>query len=144
MNKRFSTDQEVAAAIGELPREISPRRDVWLDIASRITANGRRGTVTAGASRWQYHALAASVTIAFVAGLLFGRQLGMSDLPAPEPPSGNFAMKAALEAGEREYQAAAGRRALGAGTDFATAPMWCYFIQIDGELDWLLSGVATP
>lgn len=106
MTKTELTDQALAAQIGGLPREIKPDHDLWPEIANRLGPAGTRSASGDETFRWRHQALAASVAVAFVAGLLFGKQLGVSDLPPAGPATPNFAMKAALEAGEREYQAA--------------------------------------
>lgn len=51
-------------------------------------------------------ALAASVAVAFVAGLMFGRQESFSPPQPSTEVSASLAMLAATEATEREYQAA--------------------------------------
>ncbi|NND44941.1 MAG: hypothetical protein HKN58_06425 [Xanthomonadales bacterium] len=100
----MNTDIEKVAGTEQLPRSIAPGRDLWPDIESGLTprhaANGAR---RAG---WKSPALAASVAVAFVAGLLLGREVAP---PAPEPVSSlpySIMMQAALEASEREYRAA--------------------------------------
>lgn len=106
MRKNISTDQGLAAEIGGLPREITPRRDLWPEISSRLGTVGMRGSAQSKPFRWRHQALAASIAVAFVTGLMFGKQLGVGDLPPLNPSAPDFAMKTALEAGEREYQAA--------------------------------------
>lgn len=106
MTKTVLTEQELAAQIGSLPREIKPGRDLWPGIASRLSPAGMRNSAGKAPFRWRHQALAASVAVAFVAGLMFGKQIGVSDLPPVEQATPDFAMQAALEAGEREYQAA--------------------------------------
>ena len=94
----------------ELPRSIEPGRDLWPDIEARLAPRAPAETRTSRARG--LGAIAASVAVAFLAGLLLGRQ-------APEPvvtPAGAEtltlaaaaapAMAVALEATEREYRAA--------------------------------------
>jgi hypothetical protein len=106
MSRKMMDEQQVIKAITELPRDIAPRRDLWPGIASRLKAGpGRSGT--GGNQRgWRVQTLAASLAIAFVAGILLGRQLGQEATPAPNPPEPHVAVLAALQASEREYQAA--------------------------------------
>lgn len=97
-------------ALRELPRSIEPARDLWPDIEARLTP---RTTVAPPAPRrWGLGAIAASVLVAFLVGLLLGRQA--PDGAAP-PASGETltlaeaaapARAVALEATEREYRAA--------------------------------------
>ena len=94
----------------ELPRSIEPGRDLWPDIEARLAP---RASVAAPSSRrWGLGAIAASVAMAFLAGLLLGRQApdGNAPLPAGEPltlaEAAAPALAVALEATEREYRAA--------------------------------------
>lgn len=106
MTGTYPTDHELAAGIGQLPREKVPGRDLWPGIASRLAPAGSRRSEASGTFGWRHQALAASVAVAFVAGLIFGKQLGVGELAGVEPAGRDFAMQAALQAGEREYQAA--------------------------------------
>ena len=93
-----------------LPRSMEPGRDLWPDIEARLTP---RAPAAAPASRrWGLSALAASVAVAFLAGLLLGRQTPEMAVPSPGMERLSLAeaaapaMAVALEATEREYRAA--------------------------------------
>jgi hypothetical protein len=103
---KMSDEQQLVRAIGELPKAIAPRRDLWPGIAARL---GTRGAMSRSGRRWRaWHgqALAASLVVAFAAGILLGRQLGQGNAPDAVTPSAHLEMRAALAASEREYQAA--------------------------------------
>jgi hypothetical protein len=104
MSKRIKTDKELADAIGALPAAVEPERDLWPGISARLGAVS--GTESARQGGWRHQALAASVAVAFVAGLMFGRQMGESELEPAGPAGMQTAMLAAMQASEREYQAA--------------------------------------
>lgn len=101
MNDLLDKDTREVPGIRQLPRTIRPGRDLWPDIAGRLgPAEGRdRGG-------WKLRALAASVAVAFVVGLLLGRQLNEATQETTAPTWSSLAMQAALEASEREYRAA--------------------------------------
>lgn len=77
--KQVLSEQELLERLGALPREITPERDVWPAIAQRME---RQDTPCPQqpSSRWWKQAVAASVAVVLVAGVLIGRQLG----PTPE------------------------------------------------------------
>lgn len=96
--------------LGELPRDIEPARDLWPNIEARLAP---RSAATVPASRrWGLGAIAASVAVAFLAGLLLGRQSPDAVIPVDQPERLTLAEAAApavaiaLEATEREYRAA--------------------------------------
>ena len=104
-------EQELNKAISGLPREFPPERDLWPGIEARLDERHEAAALTPS-RRWPL-ALAASVVLAFSAGLLSGRLMGPGD--GVEQVSGTeFAMKptpglmfqAALMESELEYQAA--------------------------------------
>ena len=106
MNRKFADETELVSAIHELPESMTPRHDLWPGIDSRLAARrGHAGTARA-ASGWRRHALAASLAVAFVTGILFGRQMGQEEIPQTALPAPDLAMLAALQASEREYHAA--------------------------------------
>lgn len=104
MKQRIDNENQLLEALQGLPREMEPPHELWPGIESRL---GEREVVSHKRFQaWPVRALAASVVMAFVAGLMFGRQL---EGPAPVLEAGNasnLAMLAATEATEREYQAA--------------------------------------
>ena len=106
MTKYFDTERDLVKAIHDLPDAISPKRDLWPGIASRMTGARAPGGLPVRFPAWRHQALAASVAIAFVAGLMFGRQMGSGDLAPVEAATPDLAMQSAMWASEREYQAA--------------------------------------
>ena len=93
---------ELLKALHRLPRERKPVRDLWPGIAGRLQPREQPQR-----RRWAAPALAAAVVAAFLSGVLFQRQQA-----APVPAmteSGSMRqpdMLAAVQASEREYQAA--------------------------------------
>ncbi len=112
MSRLFSNDKELVAAIQKLPQAINPRRELWPGIAARLLNGGARGEdyrrdrQSSKRSGWRNQAVAASIVIAFFAGLMSGRQIGTEDFPQTKGPVMGLAMQAAHEASEREYLAA--------------------------------------
>lgn len=106
MTDSIDREQAVVQAIGELPRELPPRRDLWPDIQARLGEQAAPAAPVSGAWRWR--AVAASVIVAFAAGLMLGRQAEGPSTPGPAVTDSlqQVAMQAALQASEREYQAA--------------------------------------
>ncbi len=102
----ITTDRELVEAIHELPGNINPERDLWPGIASRMTGSMAPDGRSGSSFSWRHQALAASVAIAFVAGLMFGRQMDSGDLSPADALVPDLAMRAMLETSEREYQAA--------------------------------------
>ena len=102
----MSTDKQLSRAIEELPRKMSPRKDLWPGISSRLGQAGSEGQAATVRQSWFRQAIAASIAVAFVAGLMFGRQMDNGGTAAPELRTMDYAMQATLEATEREYQAA--------------------------------------
>ena len=111
--KQGLSEQELLERLAALPREITPERDAWPAIAQRI---GQEDTVyrQRSSSRWWIHAVAASVAVIFVAGVLIGRQWGTTpgmvqpafDLAHPAQAVWVGGLAGALTASELEYQAA--------------------------------------
>ena len=105
MSRTFKDEQKLSKALGGLPRSKTPGRDLWPDIAMRL----HQQPVVAPNSvpAWRAPALAASVAVAFAAGILLGRQLS-NEHPADAglQRHANPALIAAAQANELEYQAA--------------------------------------
>lgn len=95
----------------DLPRVIEPGRDLWPAISAALPERPQKAEVRGPGARrgWGLGAVAASVAMAFVVGLLFGRQ---SSGPIPTEPGLSLAeaaapsMIAAMEAVEMEYASA--------------------------------------
>ena len=95
-------------ALRALPRERAPARDLWPEIESRLSQ--RTATPRATRPGWWAGAMAASVALAFVAGVLTQGWWSRTSEPlsagAGQEGAPAMAMQAALDASEREYQAA--------------------------------------
>lgn len=98
------------AAVAQLPRSMEPARDLWPEIAARLDAEAR--PASARRRGWGMGAVAAGIALAFLAGLLVGRQDGMTPPPAATAPvvtrmaAAEPSLVAAVTAAEREYHAA--------------------------------------
>lgn len=121
---RQREDRRWQAELQRLPERIEPRRDLWPAIEARLApraahdADATRPAMDAPRrARFPVWALAASVAVAFFAGLLLGRLPGESGPAAPSGEwmadasmSGTTATPAAwsttLAAAEREYRSA--------------------------------------
>lgn len=106
MSNSIKTDEQLVAAVRELPDSIQPRRDLWPEISGRLGQGRSYGKPQGNRPAWLNQAVAASVALAFVVGLIAGRQLGNGEIEGPQAPTVGLAMQAALLASEREYQAA--------------------------------------
>ena len=113
--KPSMSEQDLIRQLGDLPREIRPRRDPWQQISARIGSASRSDAALAGGRRWLPMAAAAAVLV-IVTGLFLGPL--RIDSPKPEPVSdvaggppagtapGALTLKGTLAASETEYQAA--------------------------------------
>ena len=106
MNEHIENEQQPIDGIDRLAREISPENDPWPQIEQRL--GSRQGTVPQGRTGWPMRALAASVAVAFVAGLIFGRQSVIDTSPSGSGTGAqaSLALQGSMEAVELEYQAA--------------------------------------
>ena len=112
MNRKLSK-QDLLKRLEALPREISPEKDAWPAIAQKIGFQGAANRLYPS-NRWWFRAAAACVAVAFVAGILLGRQWDTaSRLPQPESRLASQAyapltegLARVLAASEIEYQAA--------------------------------------
>jgi hypothetical protein len=110
--KKIMTENELLEQIAALPREIAPANDVWSSISSRIGRARESVSARKSVNAWWQLAAAASVFVAFAAGLLLGQQ----QLTTPVQPATGINMAsqmnyhgslaATLAATEIEYQAA--------------------------------------
>jgi hypothetical protein len=106
MSRKFGNETELVEAIRDLPGAMEPRRDLWPGIAARLGRRSGASSRSPARSGWRWQALAASIAVAFAAGVLFDRQLGREAPSAGQQPGPDIAMVAALRASEREYHAA--------------------------------------
>jgi hypothetical protein len=111
--KKGLSEQQILERLGVLPLEIKPERDVWPAIEQKIRREDRAYSQKP-ASRWWMHAVAASVTVIFVTGVLIGKQWSTTPMMT-QPGVGHenqvqsvwlSDMAGALTASEFEYQAA--------------------------------------
>jgi len=104
----MKNDEELVKAIHGLPGSMQPKRDLWPGIFTRISSAGSGGNAASASSgpRWLGQAAAASVAIAFIAGLMLGRQMDSGEQSAPRSATMDSAMRSAMMASELEYQAA--------------------------------------
>lgn len=108
------TEQELVRRLGELPREIRPNSDPWPEISARIESPSPAEISSASSGGWMLKAVAASVLLVFMAGLLLGplrtkQPTGAVDTAAIEQtglPAESFRLQGALAASESEYRAA--------------------------------------
>jgi hypothetical protein len=105
-SKQHYTEDQLVEAIHDLPKSKTPPGDPWPGIAAVFSAASGQERASGRGMRWGHQALAASVAVAFVAGLMFGQQIGTEPAIPMGANSIDLAMQAALEANEREYQAA--------------------------------------
>ena len=107
MGNSYMGEKELISALHDLPRSISPQRDLWPGILQRLKP-GPAQAGTGGRPAWRARAIAASLGVAFVSGILLGRQLPRQDALSGDSagiPAG-ITLLATLEASEREYRAA--------------------------------------
>ncbi len=112
MNRKL-TEQDLLKRLEALPREISPAKDAWPAIAQKIgpQSSAKRQY---SSNHWWFRAAAACVAVAFVAGILLGRQWDTAPRsPQPESRLASQAyspqaagMAGVLAGSELEYQAA--------------------------------------
>jgi len=104
MSRTFEDDQALAKALGGLSRKKTPRRDLWPGIAARL--DDRPAAGSAGKRAWRAPALAASVAVAFVAGILLGQGTAVHEAADPVAGQAVPLLMTSIQASEREYQAA--------------------------------------
>ena len=106
MSKRFKDDEDLVSAVHGLPGSIKPQRDLWPGIVARLRKAQGTGNSARRGPPWLGQAAAASVAIAFVAGLMLGRQIDSETNAGGQAVSMDPAMRSAMVASELEYQAA--------------------------------------
>lgn len=97
-------ESELNSAIGSLPREIKPQRDLWPEINSRLEPREVSTEPVVSSRSWRRPAMAAAVLLALTSGIFIGRGL-------ESPSSGQlsileYALAGSIQNTEREYQAA--------------------------------------
>ena len=131
MTDEHDIDPRYREALDTLPRRMPPRRDLWPDIEARL--GKQEAPERQRVHRWRWQALAASVVVAFAAGLLLGRQVDTPVAPGLSPSDLNeMALSVSREATEREYQAA-----FQAFTPVGVEPEWMESGAVQGlEHSW--------
>jgi hypothetical protein len=123
MSRRFENETELIEAISGLPESMPPQRDLWPGIAGRLEARDKAHDEAPRASHryWRGSAIAASILVAFTVGILLGRQAPDAGGPAgiSNEELSSLAMVGAVQASEREYQAA-----FQAFTPVGVNPVW--------------------
>ncbi len=97
---------ELQKAIGSLPSNIKPQRDLWPGISDRLETVELSSHVQYRAPFWRIPAMAAAVLLALITGIFIGR--GVDTGPAGQTAGTvqEYALIATVNATEREYQAA--------------------------------------
>ena len=104
MSKRIMNETELANAIGSLPRQIKPQRDLWPGINSRLESQQEKVAPVVATPMWRMPAIAAAVLLALTTGIFIGRGV---DAPAGGQMSMlEYSLAGTVETTEREYQAA--------------------------------------
>jgi len=99
-------ESELQSAIDSLPRSIKPQRDLWPGINRQIETAEKAGKVYYKAPFWRTPAMAAAVLLALTGGIFIGRGMDTGPGDQKAPYVLEYAMIGAVEATEREYQAA--------------------------------------
>jgi len=97
---------ELHSAIGSLPRDIKPGRDLWPAIESRLETAENGLQQPRRARSWYMPAMAAAVLLALTTGIFIGRGLELRPGSETAQFAPHVALTGAVEAAEREYQAA--------------------------------------
>lgn len=113
MSNTVNENEPRLPELDELPRSIAPENDLWPAINAKLAERHPETSANASVRRrgWGLSAVAASVAVAFMAGMLLGRQTPMDVPPvqlADQEPvvAGAPALMAAMEAVELEYASA--------------------------------------
>ena len=99
-------ESELQSAVGSLPRNIRPQRDLWPGIEQRLGTIDDAGSVHRKAPFWRTPAMAAAVLLALTTGIFIGRGLDTEPAGLMAQSVQHYAMVGTVEAAEREYQAA--------------------------------------
>jgi hypothetical protein len=106
MTEVIRNDKQLTGELDKLPKEITPNRDLWPGIAAKLTPRAAGELKASGFGGWRSHAVAATVLVAFAAGMMLGRQTGEQSTGTAQMPAPDYALMGALAASEREYRAA--------------------------------------
>jgi hypothetical protein len=106
MTNQISNDKQLAGELAKLPKEITPRRDLWPGIEAKLKPRAGDAVKVTRFGDWRSRAVAATVLVAFAAGMMLGRQTGNNGDTPVRAPAPDYALMGALAASEREYQAA--------------------------------------
>ncbi len=99
-------ESELHDAIGSLPRDIRPQRDLWPGIESRLEMVDSDIKRPRRTRFWQMPAMAAAVLLALTTGIFIGRGLELKPAGEMAQFAQHYALTGTVEAAEREYQAA--------------------------------------
>lgn len=99
-------ESELHSALGSLPRSIKPPRDLWPGIEARLATAEHGMHQPRRVRAWQMPAMAAAVLLALATGIFIGRGLELGPADEMVQFERHFALTGAVEAAEREYQAA--------------------------------------
>jgi hypothetical protein len=104
---KIENEQQLLKELENLPRAVQPGRDLWPDISRRIDEIEAGHRREGWDFRWWPQALAASIALAFVIGILAGRSWISGTTPQPGPRlAWTTDMAGGLATSEIEYQAA--------------------------------------
>lgn len=98
-------EKELLSRLAELPREMRPKRDPWPEISARIERSATVARSTYRVPGWMFRAAAASVLLAFAAGLLL-KPLWNAEPLSPAIYASNEAAPGLLDTVDAEYLAA--------------------------------------
>jgi hypothetical protein len=99
-------ESELHSAIGSLPRNLKPPRDLWPGIEARLEAVESDIDAPRKMRFWQWPAMAAAVLLALATGIFIGRGLELGPAADTAQFAQHYALTGTVEAAEREYQAA--------------------------------------
>jgi hypothetical protein len=97
---------ELQKAIGSLPSEIKPQRDLWPGISERLETVERDNHIQNSAPFWRVPAMAAAVLLALITGIFIGRGVDTGSAGETSGTVQEYALLGTVSATEREYQAA--------------------------------------
>ena len=99
-------ESDLQNALGSLPREMKPPRDLWPGIDARLETAVREAGMTYRTPFWRTPAMAAAVLMALVTGIFIGRGMETESSDTMLETTRQTAMIGTVKATELEYQAA--------------------------------------